>query len=323
MKKIIARFNEGTTDKMKEYSASYQGMCFLDLDIRELVIYSNDSELDGVLNTLHSLLDLRYKENLIEVQTPDFVVSTFLDRNSERNIGTQKTPVEKLIDQTKRYTIMEYGKLSLTSVAALIAMMGLYMNNDPIIIGAMLLSPMLGPIYAFAINTSVGKIESALRGIGVLLVLLASAIAIVFLFTVLAKSIFVLPITPQIDLRLQFNTLYIPLGILLGFASMLAMGRDVPEIFAGVAISVALVPPAAVTGIMLAVDPVKAFVPFIIVAQNALGMMVGALLAILILKIGPRKYYAKAVARKFILRILVIVVVLLVITLLADIITTI
>lgn len=318
MKKITARYNEGSSEKIKEYISSFEGISFLDQDIREIVLYVNDGVLDQTLNEITALLDLRFKENLIDVQTPDFVVSTFLDKSHEKDSASEKTPVEKLIDQTKKYTILEYGKVTLTAVAALIAMMGLFMNNDPIIIGAMLLSPMLGPIYAFAINTSVGRIQSALRGLTILLILLGAAIGIVFLFTMLAKTVFPIALTPQIELRVHFNSLYIPLGILLGFASMLAMGRDVPEVFAGVAISVALVPPAAVCGIMLALDPSIAYIPFIIVAQNALGMMVGALFAILLLKIGPRKYYAKAQARTYIERILIIVAILLAITFVVD-----
>ncbi len=319
MKKVTARYNEGSSEKIKEYLSSFDGVSFLDHDIREAVFYVNDGALDKILNELTSLLDLRYKENLIEVQTLDFVVSTSLDKSHEKDAAKEKTPVEKLIDQTKRYTIFEYGKVTLTAVAGLIAMMGLFMNNIPIIIGAMLLSPMLGPIYAFAINTSVGRIQTAARGVSILLLLLGAAIGIVFVFTSIAEPLVNLPITTeQIQFRLVPNFLYVPLGILLGFASMLAMGRDVQEVFAGVAISVALVPPAAVSGIMLAVDPSIAYIPLIIVAQNALGMMVGALLAIVILKIGPRKYYAKSQARKYIVRILLIVAVLLALTLLVG-----
>ncbi len=319
MKKIVVHFNEGSGEKVQQFASSFQGISFLDQSIRELILYVNDNEVDRIIDDLHALLDFRYKDNLIEVHTPDFVVSSYLDRSAEKEPGSQKTPVERLIDQTKRYTVLEYGKISLTSVAALIAMMGLFMNNDPIIIGAMLLSPMLGPIYAFAINISIGKIESAVRGISILLMLLGAAVGIVFVFTLFARTFVPLPITAQIDLRLHFNSLYVPLGILLGFASMLAMGRDVPEVFAGVAISVALVPPAAVTGIMLATDPPMAIVPFIIVAQNTLGMMTGALLSMIILKIGPRKFYAKTTARKYMIRILIIVIILLLITLVADI----
>lgn len=318
MKKITTRFNEGSLEKVKEYSDSFQGLSVLDEDIRELVMYVNDSQLDAILDELHALLDFRYKENIIEVQSLEFVVSSFLERTSDRNRTEERTPVEKLIDQTRGYITIERSKVILTSVAALIAMIGLFMDNDPIIIGAMLLSPMLGPIYAFAINAAIGKIESTLRGIMTLMVLLAAAIGIVFLSTLALKPFIPLPITGQIDLRLHFNSLYVPLGILLGFASMLAMRRNVPEIFAGVAISVALVPPAAVTGIMLAIHPDLAFIPFLIVAQNALGMMVGALLSIIIMRIGPRKYYAKAVARRYIVRLLIIAAILLLITLLAD-----
>ncbi len=316
MKKITIRYNEGSAQKVMDYATSFEGLSFLDDDIREVVLYINDGDLDRVLNDLTSILDLRYKDNLIEVQSPDFAVSTYLDKSHDKSATGEKTPVEKLIDQTKRYTVLEYGKVTLTAVAALIAMMGLFMNNDPVVIGAMLLSPMLGPIYAFSINTSVGKIPSAARGVMILLLLLAAAIGIVYIFTLIAKFFVLLPMTPQITSRLQLNFLYIPLGILLGFASMLAMGRDVPEVFAGVAISVALVPPAAVSGIMLALNPGIAYIPLIIVAQNAMGMMVGALIAILILRIGPRKYYVKPQARKYIVRTLIIILILLTLTLL-------
>ncbi|HDL15889.1 MAG TPA: DUF389 domain-containing protein [Euryarchaeota archaeon] len=45
-----------------------------------------------------------------------------------------------------------------------------------ILIGAMLLSPLLGPIYSFAINIAVGKIKNAIKSLYTLSALLGSTI---------------------------------------------------------------------------------------------------------------------------------------------------
>jgi uncharacterized hydrophobic protein (TIGR00341 family) len=247
---------------------------------------------------------LRYKENIIEVSSPDFVISSSLKRMEKKSDGNKKTPVEELISSTKQYSSLDFSKVALTSIAGLIALTGLFMNNLAIVIGAMLLSPLLGPIYSFAINIAVGKLEDAVKSAGILSILLFSAFILSFISTFMANNVSEIPITYEVSSRAEMTLIYIPMAILLGFASVLALTKGIPEGLAGVAIAAALLPPVVVAGILFVVLPHKAIIPAIITLQNVMGMMAGSLMAVIVLDVGPRKYYEKAVARKYIRRVL-------------------
>lgn len=288
---------------------------FVDEESRTVTIYLPDADLGATIDEIRMSMNSYDKTNLIEVSTPDFVISRTLEMEEEKEAGKEVEPVEKLMQDTRKYAVLEWSKVTLTTVAALIALSGLFLDNIEIVVGAMLLSPLLGPVYGFAISLGVGKVKSAVRSIVVLVVLLLFSVAMVAVLT-FATSLFIpLTLTAQITSREVLSPLYVPIALLLGFASMLAMTKGIPEIAAGVAISVALVPPAAVAGILLVVKPAMAAYPAIIVAQNVLGLMAGALISVMVLNLGPRRYYEKVVARRLMVRTSIIVAVLIGITL--------
>lgn len=288
---------------------------FVDEESRTVTIYLPDADLGATIDEIRMSMNSYDKTNLIEVTTPDFVISRTLEKEEEKEAGKEVEPVEKLMQDTRKYAVLEWSKVTLTTVAALIALSGLFLDNIEIVVGAMLLSPLLGPVYGFAISLGVGKVKSAVRSIVVLVVLLLFSVAMVAVLT-FATSLFIpLTLTARITSREVLSPLYVPIALLLGFASMLAMTKGIPEIAAGVAISVALVPPAAVAGILLVVKPAMAAYPAIIVAQNVLGLMAGALISVMVLNLGPRRYYEKVVARRLMVRTSIIVAVLIGITL--------
>jgi len=287
-------------------------------DLAVITAYIPDEELEDVITKLDRCMDFRFKESLIEVSSPYFVKSPVLEKIEKRKKFVGSTPVEKLLDSVRIYTKLDIGKLGLTSIAGIIAMIGLFMNNVAIVIGAMLLSPLLGPIYAFAVNTAVGDVKDAFKSIGNLALMILIVIFLSFGFSWILSRFTPLPETPEIASRMIVNPVYVVIAILLGFASILALSKGVPESMAGVAIAAAILPPAVVSGISL-VGYIDRFAgPFTITLDNLVGLMAGSLLATLILNIGPRKYYEKAIARRFIRRTLVIMVILLIILVLAS-----
>jgi uncharacterized hydrophobic protein (TIGR00341 family) len=265
-----------------------------------MTVFVPDAE--AVLEKLISSIDLRYRENIIEVSSPDFVISSSLKRMERESIGNQKTPVEELILSTKQYSSLDFSKVAPTSIAGLIALTGLFMNNSAIVIGAMLLSPLLGPIYSFAINIAVGKPKNAIKSTGILAILLFSVFLLSSVSMFMAGNFSEILLTNEISSRAEITLIYIPMAILLGFASVLALTKGIPEGLAGVAIAAALLPPVVVAGILLVVSPPKAIIPAIITLQNVMGMMAGSLIAVIVLDVGPRKYYERAIARKYIKR---------------------
>ncbi len=153
----------------------------------------------------------------------------------------------------------------------------------------MLLSPLLGPIYSFAINIAVGKIKNGIKSLYTL-----SAFILNLFYS--------LPVTLEIALETDVRMIYIPMALLLGFASILSITKGIPEGIAGVAIAAALLPPAVAFGLLIVILPEKALNALIVTFQSVLGLMAGSLLATIVLDIEPRKYYERTEARHYIVR---------------------
>ncbi len=303
MKKIVI-----TTDKndLRNIEKTVKDKIYFlkkDKDILSITVYVNDEDLDDLINKLDNTVDFRYKKSLIEVSTPDFILSSSLKRNERKaEKEKEKEPVEKLIDSTRPYLKLDVGRVGLTSIAGLIALTGLFMNNIAIIIGAMLLSPLLGPIYSFAINTAVGKEKDALKGVGNILILLGLVILISYVVTEMLIQFVYVSLTSEIIARTDPSFVYIIMALLLGFASILALSKGISESIAGVAIAAAILPPAVVTGISIAMYSTEIIGALMLTLENLVGLMAGGLSATLILDIGPRKYYEKTIAKGFIVR---------------------
>lgn len=303
MKKIIVTTEREGLEGVLPLIEDSQHFVKDEVDFVTLTIFIPDEGLDDLINKLETEINLRKKKNMIEVYTPDFVISSALKRAEKKVDGVkEKTPVEILIDSTKPHTKLDASKILLTSVAGIIALTGLFMNNIAIVIGAMLLSPLLGPIHAFAINTAIGDPKNAMKSAINLGVLLLMVVIFSFITTLLINPFAELLITPEILSRMDASFIYILMALLLGFASILAISRGISESIAGVAIAAALLPPAVVTGVSLVLYPEKALSSFTLTLENVLGLMSGGLFATIVLDIGPRKYYEKKVARRFIIR---------------------
>lgn len=272
-------------------------------DIYEIIVFTPDEEVDDLIEKIRGAIDLRYHENMIEVTSPEFVVSTYLQRAEKKaEEKEENTPVEKLLRSAKPYAELDLTKVALTSIAGLVALSGLFLNNAVIIIGAMLLSPIIGPVYSFAINIALGRLEDALRSVGVLLALLGAVFLLSVIATFIINFFIPLPITDEIVARIITNPIYIIMALLLGFAAVLAFTRETPETIAGVAIAAALLPPVVVTGIVIVLQPISAISSGVLVLDQIIGLMAGGLLAVLVLHIGPRDSREQIAAEKYIVR---------------------
>jgi uncharacterized hydrophobic protein (TIGR00341 family) len=313
MKKVIVTARKEDLKKIEPVLENILYVMEKEGPLIKINIYIPDEGLDDLINKFQEVLDFRLKETMIEVFTPDFVISSVLKRAEKKaEKEREKTPVEKLIDSIRPQKSLDIGKIALTSIAGIIALTGLFLNNVAIIIGAMLLSPLLGPIYAFAINTALGRGKDAFKSIGNLSIMILIVIVISYLATLFIDPFIELRKTSEIRSRIDTGLIYVIMAILLGFASIFALSKGISEVIAGVAIAAALLPPAVVVGIAFALYPQDAIDAIILTLENVLGLMAGSLSAVIILGIGPRKYYEKTVARKFIVRTTLFIIILLV-----------
>jgi len=135
-------------------------------------------------------------------------------------------------------------------LAILIASLGLNTNSTAVIIGAMLISPLMGPIIGIGLGVGIcdfSLIKQALRN----LVMAAG-------FSIVASTIYFL-ISPVSEghselLARTSPTIYdVLIGFVGGFAGILAIGSTVKgNVIPGVAIATALIPPLCTAGYGLA-----------------------------------------------------------------------
>ncbi|MGQ2931863.1 MAG: DUF389 domain-containing protein, partial [Sphingopyxis sp.] len=130
--------------------------------------------------------------------------------------------------------------LLLIILAAAIATLGLLQSSTAVVIGAMLVSPLMGPIMGLGFGLA--TIESHL--IKRSLVTLAAGMAVAIL--VAALIIWVSPIadvTPELRARTQPTLLDLGVAVVGGIAGVYAIMRKLSGVMVGVAIATALVPP--------------------------------------------------------------------------------
>jgi len=147
-----------------------------------------DDLADKTVADISSVIDLRLRENTISVICVEGAVSTFLDRLREKvaKKPTPTSPLERLVESTERYTRLSKDVLTMALFATMIALAGLFLDNVAIVIGAMLLSPLLGPINAFAVNANLGRIRKLARSQAAVLLLLAAIIILAATVTFVA-----------------------------------------------------------------------------------------------------------------------------------------
>lgn len=139
--------------------------------------------------------------------------------------------------------------LLLIILAAMIATLGLLQSSTAVVIGAMLVSPLMGPIMG--VGFGLATLESNL--IRRSLVTLAAGMAVAILVAMLI--IWLSPIkdvTPELRARTQPTLLDLGVAVVGGIAGVYAIMRKLSGVMVGVAIATALVPPLSTVGFGLA-----------------------------------------------------------------------
>jgi uncharacterized hydrophobic protein (TIGR00271 family) len=177
------------------------------------------------------------------------------------------------------------GYYALISAAALIASLGLVANSAAVVIGAMLVSPLMTPIFGMALGMIRG--EPALLGRAVRAEVTGAVLAVAFgaLFGFFPIMI---DVTPEMLSRTQPTLLDLLVAVFAGLAGALAMlDERISPALPGVAISTAIVPPLATCGLCLALGAFDgAYGAFLLFFANFVAILLVASLAFLLSGMG-------------------------------------
>ncbi len=133
-------------------------------------------------------------------------------------------------------------------MAGAIALLGLSLNSAAVVIGAMLIAPLLAPVIGLALALAIGDGRLAAQTAVAIAVSTMVVIGVAALITVMLPFS---EITAEIASRTRPTTLDLAIAVFSGLAGAVvtvSRGDRLAGAVPGVAVSVALVPPLAVTG---------------------------------------------------------------------------
>ena len=137
------------------------------------------------------------------------------------------------------------------AIATIIASVGLNVNSIPVIIGAMLISPLMGPIFGVGLGLGINDMQLIKSSGKNLLIMVTISLVASFVYFMITP----LNLNDPSELLARTNpTIYdVLIALAGGFAGILEQCRkDKGTVFAGVAIATALMPPLCTAGFGLA-----------------------------------------------------------------------
>ena len=182
-------------------------------------------------------------------------VKTFLIDLLDIREGTdQKETIQTIKDgiQVKSHTAW------ILIFSILVASIGLNTSSTAVVIGAMLISPLMGPILGIGLSIGINDIDTLKRSLVNLGVMVGLSLLSSFLF-------FSIPLfkeaTPELISRTQPDVRDVLIAITGGLALIIALSRrkEMTNTIAGVAIATALMPPLCTAGYGLATFNLKFF----------------------------------------------------------------
>ena len=166
-----------------------------------------------------------------------------LDISPERKTAVMNDIFENSVPAPRFYVMV--------IISNLIAVLGLVANSPAVIIGAMLVAPLMTPIFGISLALVRGNSHLLFRSIVAEVQGVGLAILLSFLFGLLPLAI---EPTSEMLARTQPNLLDLLVAVFAGLAGAYAMVDErISPSLPGVAIATAIVPPLANTGLCLAV----------------------------------------------------------------------
>jgi len=185
--------------------------------------------------------------------------------------------------------------LTMTVLSAVVAAVGLLRNDVPVIIGAMVIAPLLGPNVALSLGTTLGDVNLIRRAV----VMNLSGVGAAFGFAVLVGLLFTIdPRVSAIAGRTQVSISDIVLALGAGAAGTLAFTRGLSGAVIGVMVAVALMPPLVVCGMLTGEGQLQEAVgALLLTAANVICINLSGVTVFLLQGVRPRSWWEAKRAR--------------------------
>jgi len=187
------------------------------------------------------------------------------------------------------------GFLVLAALSSVVASVGLVRDSAPLVIGAMVIAPLLGPNMALALGTVLGKGGLVRRAAAALLAGLAVSFCVAFLLGCLTG----MSRSDELLSRGSFALTDLFVALAAGGAGAIAFSRRAAAALVGVMVAVALLPPLAAAAIFLAVrDWSHAAGAALLFAANLIAINLAAVASFRLMGLKPSLWWKAETAKR-------------------------
>lgn len=212
-------------------------------------------------NTEKTLNFLENAANMVEgFEVLLFPVQTYITRLTEEEKEQQKKEAEAASTKLQRVSRHELlGAIEKSSritlnytllviLSSIVVTIGFIKNSEAVIIGAMVIAPMLGPVISIAFSSILGDFKlirhSSFTLMYAIMIVLGISILLTFFLPIPIKS-------TEFVSRTHVNLSDIVLALASGTAGALSILNQLPGALVGVMVAVALLPPTVVLGMTI------------------------------------------------------------------------
>jgi uncharacterized hydrophobic protein (TIGR00341 family) len=169
-------------------------------------------------------------------------------KEAEKEKSALRISREELYDNLEMAANPNYIYTTMMVLSSIVAAVGIINNSVAILIGAMVMAPMLGPIVALSLATTLGDVKLARNALkSIILGSLLAAIVSILIGLIEPAS----PLTPELALRTRVGLNEALVAIAAGCAGVLSFTTAVPGILIGVTVAVSLLPPLVAFGLLI------------------------------------------------------------------------
>ncbi len=203
----------------------------------------------------------------------------------------QRIGREELYEDIKHGARLSRVYMSMVALSTVVAAIGLNHNSVPVIIGAMVIAPLLGPNVALSLGITLGDLSLLWEG---LLTALAGVAAVLVLSAIIGVLLNVDPTLSEMASRTRVGLGDVVVALASGSAGALAFTTGISATLIGVMVAVALLPPLATSGLLLGGGhPTLAIGAFSLFLVNLICVNLAGVTTFVLQDIKPTSWWEK------------------------------
>ncbi len=200
-------------------------------------------------------------------------ISQFLREETRTLLSVSRERIEEIRNDIQIGSVPDMRYYILLAISSLIAALGLVTDSPAVVIGAMLISPLMTPIFGISLGLLRGNVILLRRG---LIGEFGGVALAIFVAMLLGFLPIPFDITREMLARTEPTLLDLGVATLAGLAGCMAMiDERISPVLPGIAIATAIVPPLATCGLCIALGAYQgAWGAFLLFFANFLAILV-------------------------------------------------